>query len=98
MQRDVVLRRYGDFTIERHCGPNVGEGLMGFVIPEPNTKELTQRSKLVVSRWAKMLVFVEQPERPLVGAQNPGMSGQETVDSSEPRREKGGVKGGVVRD
>ena len=75
MQRDVVFCRYFDFTIERHRGTNVGERLVGFVIPETNTEELAKRCKLVVSRWAECFIFVEQPERPLMGAKNPGMGG-----------------------
>lgn len=85
-------------SIEGQGGANVGECFVGFVILEANTEELAERAKLVVGRWRKGFVLVEEPERPLMGAKEPRVSGQEPVNALEPRREEGSVERCVMGD
>lgn len=84
--------------VEGHGRADIGKCLVGVLSPKPDPKELAQRAELVIGRWSESLVFMKQPQRPLMRAQHARMGGKKSIDASKPSGQKRSIESGIMGD
>ena len=67
--------RRGHCSVEGDGCSDVGECFMSVVIFESNAEVLAEGAELIIGGWGIALVFVKEPESPLVRAEHPGVGG-----------------------